>query len=176
MATPIQTELVRNVRQLYKLWWQIATKEDWAEMQKQVQTAINGCSATLAISKLNLRDLDEERKLTAVPEGNPVEMDPVARRAKGVNDNFGRYAAAVAKNLSDAGHLVFYVTRSTAIDAMYSGQSQALKDILAFAPVVVFYDNQDGRKNGFISDLLLTRQCGILIVIKPKLKGGNSRG
>jgi len=172
MTSQIQTELVRNVRQLYKLWWKIATDDDWTEMQRQVQAAINSCAATLAVPRMNL---GERRKLTAIPEGNPLVMEPVARRPK-INSDFGRYAGAIAQKLMADGHLVFYLTRSTAIDAQYGGQSQALKDILAFAPVVVFYDNQDGRKNGFISDMLLTRQCGILIVIQPKLKGGNSRG
>jgi hypothetical protein len=172
MTGQIQTELVRNVRQLYKLWWQIATEEDWAEMQKQVQASINSCVATLAVPRMNL---GESRKLTTIPDGNPLEMEPVARRPQ-INGDFGKYAGALAQKLAADGHLVFYLTRSTAIDAMYGGQSQALKDIVAFAPVVVFYDNQDGRKNGFISDLLLTRQCGILIVIKPKFKGGNNSG
>jgi len=173
MASQIQTELVRNARQLYDLWWGECSPSDWTQMRTQIQDAINSSIATLAVPKMTL--LGGYTPDIEVPEGNPLEMEPT-QDAKNTNNKTAQFAGRIAQVLVEKGHLVFFVTRSTAIDAKYGNQGQLLKDIIAFAPVIVFYDNHDGRKNGFISEMLMTRQCGIIITITRKVKGGNDNG
>lgn len=165
--TSIETKLVQDARQLYELWYGACSANDWKQMVANRQQAINGSVATLAVPKLKLLK-DFMPKNLVLPIGNPVVAEPV-RDERIIGNRPGDFAGRLAQILVEKGHLVFFVTKSTAIDAQYSGHGQELKDILAWAPVVVFYDNQDGRKNGFIDDLLMTRQCGLLVVIRPKV-------
>jgi hypothetical protein len=167
MASIIETKLVQDARQLYELWYGACSADDWQKMVTNRQDAINGSVATLAVPRMKLLNGFMPKNL-ALPVGNPIISEPICDE-RIINNRPGDFAGRLAQILVEKGHLVFFVTKSTAIDAQYSGHGQELKDIFAFAPVVVFYDNQDGRKNGFINDLLMTRQCGLLVVVRPKV-------
>lgn len=166
----IQSEIVRGVREIYEWWWN-GIPSDWAYFTHQAQAAVNGHIATLPVPTM---DLCETRPLTTIPEGNPLTMEPklIAPR---LNGDFGRYAESVAQALIMRGHIVFFVTRTTALNAHWSNaqeDKQSIQDILAYAPVVVFYDNPDGHQAESIDNMLRTAQCGIRVVV-ARSKGVN---
>lgn len=173
MNAQVTSPLVANVRQLYELWYGRASMPDWEEMCRRLQAQVNTCTAAIAVPVMSLESVEVE---IDIPEGNPITNAPTWTPIKVAHERPGIVAARIAQILREAGHVVFYVSRTTAIDAKYNGQTDLLKDIMAHAPFVVFYDNpEEKRRNGFISDLLVTRQCGFMVKVE-KIKGGGFNG
>lgn len=157
----IQSALVRDVAQnLYSWWWGKCAPADWAALVELAQAKINNCAATLPVPVM---DLNETRP--RLPElGNPLEMAPECKEVA-VASNQARYAGRAAQILRSQGHPIFYLNKSLALSAQYQGQDQLIKDIMAFAPLVVYHENKDGRPDGWVKDALLTRQYGLAVVV-----------
>lgn len=177
----IQSEIVREVRKVYEWWWD-GLPTDWAYFIGKAQAAVNGHVATLAVPTMNLREirplkminLHESRPVATFPKGNPLLMKPLML-APELDEGFGKYASHLAQKLVEQGHIVFFVTRTTAINAHWSKRpedKQTIQDIFAFAPVVVFYDDLDAKRVEAIDTMILTAQCGIRVIV-ARPKGGN---
>jgi hypothetical protein len=172
----VKSRLVRSIAQGLYRWWGVCSPDDWTKMVKQAQAMVNACEVTWPVPVMNLH---ETRPDLEWPDGNPVEIEPVYLYRQVTNA--ARYAGRVAQILSQAGHVVFYLTNtsvpSSAAAAQYSEVKQLVTDIIMSAPVVVYYDNEPGRES-WIRELFMNRQCGILVkVVGDQAAGkGGSRG
>lgn len=157
-------DIVKQVCYIYKTWFgvPICTEDKWLKLVEKLQKRINDCGITLPVPVM---DLNESRPEFDIPEGNPLDYAPVYKEVQ-VGSRQARYAGRVAQMLHKAGHPVFYVNHSLAISAQYSGNDGLVRDVLTTAPVVVYNENKDGRKNGWVKDLLLSRQSGIAVVVR----------
>lgn len=159
-----RSELVNKAVQMYRNWYgvSVCSPEEWKRAASKLQEEIDDCEAVLPVPVM---ELGESRVRFAIPTGNPLEMEPVVKKVM-VPDNAERFADRVAQMLVEAGHVVFYVNHSLAISAQYSGNDLLVRDILTKAPVVVYYENPDGRKNGWIASLLTKRRNGFAVAIR----------
>lgn len=170
----IQSELVREVVGLYQTWWGICSPADWADFQGRIQEPINNCGACVVIPVMDLHESGP--KLGKALRGNPLEMAPHYQPEKVPGPRVARFAGRAAQLLVEMGHPVFYLSTMTASTAILNGHDQLVKDITAFAPVVVWRDMKaDTRLAGRMDDLLMARQWGFLIrVIEDKSGAGFS--
>lgn len=172
----VKSELVRDIAQGLYRWWGVCSPTDWSEMRQRAQAMVNACEVTWPVPVMDLR---ETRPALECPDGNPATMEPVYIY-RPVPDSAARYAGRVAQILSQAGHVVFYISNtsvpSSAASAQYSEVKQVVTDIIMRAPVVVYYDNEPG-KDSWIRELFMNRQCGILVKVVEQPGGnGGKRG
>ena len=171
--------IVKETIQAYKTWHfpgvicgcgngaPICPKCEWEkQVLPRLQAMINRAAVTLPLPRM---EINEPRQLPEVPSGHPLDIEPTVKILN-IKSHQARYAAALVKKLAEEGHAVFYITQTTAISTAYSrevGQGdQAVRDAMINAPVLVFHHNRDGRKNGWIADLVYSRQNGICFVIE----------
>lgn len=146
----------------------ICPKHEWErEMLPRLQAMINSAPMTLAVPRMAIK---EQRPMPQIPEGHPMEMEPVLRWVK-AGSHAGRFAAAVARYLADMGHAVFYLNKTTALSTAYDKKDGMVRDAMLSAPVLVYHENDDRRQNGWIIPLVYSRQYGICVVIH----GGNDK-
>ena len=69
-------------------------------------------------------------------------------------------------NVFSLEHVVFYVHHSQALSLLYGKDEQGIMDVLQYAPVLVYYNNPDGRQNGWLSSVIDGRQYGLAFVVE----------
>ena len=167
----VKSRLVRSVAQGLYRWWGVCSPDDWKQMVTRAQAMVNACEVTWPVPVM---DLHESRPDLEYPDGNLVEMEPIYLY-KSV-PNAARYAGRVAQILSQAGHVVFYLSNtsvpSSAASAQYLEVKQLVVDIIMAAPVVVYYDNEPSKAS-WIRELFMNRQCGILVKVVEDQAAGN---
>lgn len=170
MATS-RDPLVGKVINIYRKWYgvTVCSEAAWNAKAAEIQDIIDECQIVIPVPTM---DLHEDRPQIEVPDGNPVEMDAILKKYV-ITSQSDRFAGRVAQILREAGHMVFYVNHSLAVSAQYSGNDLLVRDILTSAPVVVYHENADGRQNGWVQSLLMSRKKGYAVVVTPrKVKRG----
>jgi hypothetical protein len=81
-------------------------------------------------------------------------------------DKGGVASLNIAKWLADNGHIVVRLDRTAIITRSYSGMEEYMRDVLTYAPVLVFWDNRDNRNGTWIESCIRSRQSGIAVVVK----------
>lgn len=159
-----RSELVRKVVGVYRNWYgaAVCSDEAWKKKVAAIQAMINDCEIVLPVPRM---DLNESRPRFDIPEGNPLDMEPMYKSVP-VGSNQARYAGRVAQMLVEAGHIVFYINHSLAVSKQYGGDDLMVRDILTKAPVIVYFKNKDGRNNGWVESALLSREYGIAIEVQ----------
>lgn len=103
--------------------------------------------------------------------GNPLSLIKGPMNVKGATfSEIGAIAGKLARNWAkfpqaEGEHVVTLTNKTQVLTMMYERQDQAVKDVLLYSPVLVYWDNIDKRDNGeYISYLIQSRQKGITIV------------
>lgn len=63
-------------------------------------------------------------------------------------------------------HVVFLVHNSTALSLMFQHRDKEIEDVILYAPVLIFWNNRDGRSNGRLRSLIDYRQYGYAFVLE----------
>lgn len=63
-------------------------------------------------------------------------------------------------------HIVVYLDRTTIISQTFSGREKYVRDALTYAPVIVYWENQDGRNASWIMNAIRVRQYGLAFIVR----------
>lgn len=63
-------------------------------------------------------------------------------------------------------HIVVYLDRSTVITRTFQDKGESMRDMLAYAPVLVYWDNMDSRNGTWIKNAIRSRPHGLAFVVK----------
>jgi hypothetical protein len=64
-------------------------------------------------------------------------------------------------------HIVVYLDKSTVITNTFQKREMEMRDVLTYAPVLVYWANPDGRNNcSWILNTVRSRPCGLAFVIE----------
>jgi hypothetical protein len=99
---------------------------------------------------------------------NPLDASELWRADLPKQGENARLATNLANYLSWAGHVVFYVHRSQAINLIYSQREIEAEDVLLYAPVLVYWCNRDARNGGAgarLDALIEMRSCGFTFIL-----------
>lgn len=78
----------------------------------------------------------------------------------------GQTALNMAHWLDSRGHIVVRMDRTHVITQTFEGREAYMRDALMYAPVLVFWDNPDGRNGTWIESTIQSRQYGLAVVLK----------
>lgn len=63
-------------------------------------------------------------------------------------------------------HIVVYLDRSTVISQTFSGNEDCVRDALTYAPILVYWQNTDGRNASWIMNAIRVRQYGLAFIVE----------
>lgn len=63
-------------------------------------------------------------------------------------------------------HIVVYLDRTSIISRTFEGNESYVRDALTYAPVLVYWENQDGRNASWIMNAIRVRQYGLAFIVR----------
>lgn len=151
---------------------------EWIDKQGALQRLITGAGLSMPLPlKFNnrgeydklIKDL-ESRKIAG---SNPILTSPHFMAVSGADphDAIGHVTRWLTANhredtLHNGEHIVFLVHRSQAINLTFRQREQEIEDVLMYAPILVYWDNDDGRNHSRIMALIKSRQYGLAVIVK----------
>ena len=155
----------------------VCEAHEWQAKQKALQGAIVSSYLSEPIPTFTKTSVNT----TKIPVcTHPLYMKPYFWVPKPLGKRSGGIAAYLARWLSEEGkefavgcgwyskeHIVFYVHHSHAMSLCYERREQAVRDVLLYAPVLVYWHNQDQRRgNGWMLQLIESRQYGLAFIVE----------
>ena len=106
--------------------------------------------------------------------GNPLDMAPritrVTANQSGKRANwFAHFFTGKYEGANQMEHVVFYLHRTQMITMLYERRDNAIRDVILYAPIVVYWHNPDKRNGSeWVDSLFESRQYGTAIICKDK--------
>jgi len=157
----------------------VCEAHEWRDKQRALQAAIVSSYLSEPIPMFTKTSVDTSRIPACT---HPLCMKPYFWVPKPLGKRSGRIAAYLSKWLTEDNsllathseqrmhsrqHVVFYVHHSHAMSLCYERREQAVRDILLYAPVLVYWHNQDQRHgNGWMLQLIESRQYGLAFIVE----------
>ena len=151
---------------------------EWQAKREALQNAIVSSYLSEPIPVFTKTKVDT----TKIPAcTHPLYMKPYFWVPKPLGKRSGKVAAYLAKWLSEGvgvtgppghwcfsrEHVVFYVYHSHMMSLCYERREQAVRDVLLYSPVLVYWHNQDQRRgNGWMLQLIESRQYGLAFIVE----------
>jgi hypothetical protein len=155
----------------------VCLAHEWDRQQDLLQSRLTEAGLSMPIPPAVNWD---ERADWFLAQANTL-ANPASRRSKVVSnpsrthDNDGAVAATLAWHLAKlrwedhtavGQHIVASLDRTMVITAAYERRETEMRNVLAYAPVLVFWDNQDTRNGGWILSTIRARPNGLAFVIR----------
>lgn len=69
-------------------------------------------------------------------------------------------------NIARRGHIVVYLDKSTVITNTFQQRETEMREVISFAPVLVYWDNRDNRNGSWILNTVRSRPNGLAFVVR----------
>jgi len=140
---------------------------EWAAKQHRMQE--RAIASRLSMPVHQERGALQQNILESIKDkAGDLFYNPLGRNVTWKGDVKGKnshLATTIANHMAMLGHVVFYVHRSQAINLIYGQRETEAEDVLLYAPVLVFWNNNDKRENGRIEALIEMRSRGFTFIL-----------
>lgn len=155
----------------------VCLAHEWDRQHRLFQEMLT--SQGLSLSIPSSVSWDEEADKWLAEAGDRITVNPItspsriiAYQSKG---DSGRVAASLAWYLSQPEwanddiasrqHIVVYLDRSTIITSTFNYKEPEMRDIITWAPILVYWNNHDNRNGSWIKNTIRSRPHGLAFFI-----------
>jgi len=151
----------------------VCLSHEWSRQQKLMQSLLVQREISLPIPPSVRWDERTDSLIKRVEvTSNPIDSRYVVSDTEltdgGVATSLAWYLAQpeVEGNITKRQHIVVFLDRTTVITQSYKQRETEMREALMYAPVLVFWDNQDARNGTWIMNSIRSRPIGMAFIVR----------